>query len=56
MSQNKLAERIGVPQGQLNHWLLKKRMPSAQSLKLISEKTGISLDRLLEDVPPTDRS
>ena len=50
MSQSTLAKRLGINQGQLNHWLKKRRSPSAENLKLISEKTGISLEKLVQDL------
>lgn len=50
LSQIDLAERLGVAQGQLNHWLNGKRMPNAANLKLIWKKTGISLEKLVEDL------
>jgi transcriptional regulator with XRE-family HTH domain len=50
ISQAKLAQRLGVNQGQLNHWLRKRRSPSAENLKLISQKTGISLEKLVQDL------
>jgi transcriptional regulator with XRE-family HTH domain len=50
LSQIELAKRIGVNQGHLNHWLRKRRAPTVANLKLISEKTGISLDKLARDL------
>lgn len=50
LSQVDLAKRIGVNQGQLNHWLQKRRSPSAENLKLIAERTGISLEKLVADL------
>ena len=50
ISQTQLARRLGIHQGQLNHWLKKRRSPSAENLKLIAEKTGISLEKLVQDL------
>ena len=50
LTQMQLAELIGVPQGQVSNWLSKKRSPRAKSLKLISERTGITLDKLARDL------
>lgn len=50
LSQLDLAKRIGVNQGQLNHWLQKRRAPTVANLKLIAAKTGISLERLARDL------
>ena len=50
LSQVDLAKKLGVAQGQLSHWLAGTRVPSGRSLKMISEKTGLSADKLLEDV------
>lgn len=50
LSQVDLAKRIGCNQGQLNHWLRKTRAPNARNLKTISEKTGISLEKLVDDL------
>ena len=50
LSQVALAVRLGVNQGQLNHWLHKRRAPTVANLKLISEKTGISLEKLARDL------
>lgn len=50
LSQIKLAERLGVDPGQINHWIQGRRSPSAENLKLISERTGITLEKLVEDL------
>jgi len=50
LTQAELAKRIGVDPGHLNHWLKRRRDPSAQNLKLIAKGTGISLDKLLADL------
>jgi transcriptional regulator with XRE-family HTH domain len=50
LSQVQLAKRIGVNQGQLNHWLQKRRAPTVANLKLIAQKTGISLEKLARDL------
>lgn len=50
LSQTELAKRLGVHQGQLNHWLHRRRAPTVANLKLIAEKTGISLDKLARDL------
>lgn len=50
LSQLELAKRIGVNQGHLNHWLHKRRAPTVANLKLISAKTGISLEKLAKDL------
>ena len=50
LSQMELAKRIGVSQGHLNHWLRKRRAPTVSNLKLIAEKTGISLEKLARDL------
>lgn len=50
LSQVELAKRIGVNQGQLNHWLQKRRAPTVANLKLIAKATGISLEKLARDL------
>lgn len=50
LSQTALAERIGVDQGQFNHWLNLRRCPNIQNLKKMSAATGISLERLAEEL------
>lgn len=50
LSQTTLAKRIGVDQGQLNHWLTLKRCPNIQNLKRIATATGISLEKLAEEL------
>jgi transcriptional regulator with XRE-family HTH domain len=50
LTQVELASRIGVDQGQLNHWLKGRRAPTVSNLKLISQKTGISLEKLARDL------
>jgi len=50
LNQTELAKRLGVNQGQLNHWLKKRRAPTVANLKMISEKTGIGLERLASDL------
>jgi transcriptional regulator with XRE-family HTH domain len=50
LTQTELAKKLGVHQGQLNHWLRARRAPNAENLKLISQRTGISLERLLRDL------
>lgn len=50
LTQWQLANRIGVDQGQLSNWMSKKRTPTIQNLKLIAERTGISLERLARDL------
>lgn len=50
LTQVSLAKKLGVNQGQLNSWLKGRRSPSAANLKRISKKTGISLERLVEDL------
>ena len=50
LNQVELAKRLGVNQGQLNHWLHKRRAPTVANLKLIAEKTGISLEKLARDL------
>jgi transcriptional regulator with XRE-family HTH domain len=50
MNQTELAKFLGVNQGQLNHWLTRRRQPSVSNLKLIATKTGIKLERLAEDL------
>lgn len=50
LNQLGLAKRLGVHQGQVNHWLQGRRVPSVANLKLIAEKTGISLENLARDL------
>ena len=50
LNQTELAKRIGVNQGHLNHWLQGRRAPTVANLKLISERTGISLEILARDL------
>jgi transcriptional regulator with XRE-family HTH domain len=49
INQDELARRIKVSPSQLNHWLTRRRTPSVENLKLISQKTGISMDKLAQD-------
>lgn len=50
LTQIDMAAFLGVSQGHLNNWLSGKRKPSAKNLKMIAQKTRISLKRLLEDL------
>jgi transcriptional regulator with XRE-family HTH domain len=50
LNQGELAKRIGVDPTHLNHWIHRRRAPTIANLKLISEKTGISLERLARDL------
>ncbi len=50
LNQVELAKRIGVNPSQLNHWLNRERSPSAENLKLIWQRTGISLEKLVADL------
>jgi transcriptional regulator with XRE-family HTH domain len=50
LSQINLAKRIGVSPGHLNHWINGRRSPSAENLKLIAERTGIALEKLVADL------
>jgi transcriptional regulator with XRE-family HTH domain len=50
LSQVELAGRIGVNPTQLSHWVNGRRAPSAHNLKLLSQGTGISLEKLVEDL------
>lgn len=48
LTQVEMAERIGVHQGVLNHWLHGRRSPNLKSLARISKRTGIRIERLVE--------
>jgi transcriptional regulator with XRE-family HTH domain len=50
LTQVELAKRLCVHQGQLNHWIRKRRAPTVANLKLIAAKTGISLEKLARDL------
>jgi transcriptional regulator with XRE-family HTH domain len=50
LTQVELAKRIGVHQTMLSHWINGRRSPSAENLKLIWKKTGISLEKLVADL------
>lgn len=50
VSQVELGKRCGFSQGQMNHWLRKRRSPTVANLKRISKATGISLEKLAEDL------
>jgi transcriptional regulator with XRE-family HTH domain len=50
LNQAELAKRIGVHQGQLNHWINGRSAPTVANLKLISKATGINLEKLAEDL------
>jgi len=50
LSQQELAKRIGCNVTQLNHWINGRRSPSAENLKAIWHKTGISPEKLLSSV------
>ena len=50
MTQVQFAKFLNVHQGQLNHWLHGRRFPNAENLKMISKRTGISLDRLVSEL------
>lgn len=49
MSQAQFAEQVGVKQPSVWEWLNGDSNPSIDSLKKISEITGISIDKLLAD-------
>jgi transcriptional regulator with XRE-family HTH domain len=49
LTQVDMADLLGVPQGQVSHWL-GGRKPTVKSLKLIARKTGLSLKKLVEDL------
>ncbi len=50
LTQVELAKRIGVNQGHLNHWIKGRRAPTVANLKRISDKTGISLEKLAKEL------
>ena len=50
INQAELAKRIGVSATHLNHWIKKRRAPTVANLKQISERTGIRLEKLAEDL------
>ncbi len=47
---------MGVSQPTVSDWLLGNTVPTVDKLKEMSNKTGISIDELLDHVPPTARS
>jgi transcriptional regulator with XRE-family HTH domain len=54
LSQTTLARQLGVHQAVLSRWVnpdpAKRRTPSGENLKRISEITGISLAKLVRDL------
>jgi transcriptional regulator with XRE-family HTH domain len=54
LSQTALAKKLGVHQAIVSRWVnpdpIKRRTPSGENLKLISERLGISLARLMRDL------
>ncbi len=42
LSQREAAERLGVTQGTLSHWLTNRRKPSLNVLDRVSKVTGIN--------------
>jgi len=50
LKQTQMAAVLGIGQGQLNHWLNKRRVPTVNSLKLIAQKTGLPLEKLIKDL------
>ena len=50
LDQRGLAHRLGVNETQLSAWLNKRRAPSVTNLKQIAERTGISLEKLAQDL------
>jgi transcriptional regulator with XRE-family HTH domain len=47
-SQAVLAQILGVSQPTISDWIRGEKAPSAENLKLIAQKTGLSIDDLLE--------
>lgn len=50
ITQAELGKRCGFTAGQLNHWICKRREPTVTNLKRIAKATGISLEKLAEDL------
>jgi transcriptional regulator with XRE-family HTH domain len=54
LSQTALAAQLGVHQAIVSRWVnpnpAKRRTPSGENLKLISNVTGISLAKLMRDL------
>jgi transcriptional regulator with XRE-family HTH domain len=51
LTQQELATLLGKSQGQVSHWLRGTRVPSTPNVLLIAEKTGMSLKKLLQEIP-----
>lgn len=49
LSQDQFGKQLGVSQASVSDWLRGVNNPSIDSLKKISEITGISIDKLLAD-------
>ena len=46
ITQQELADKIGVTRGQINHYLKSRRQPPIQKLKLMAQALGVSLEDL----------
>jgi transcriptional regulator with XRE-family HTH domain len=47
-SQAVLAQILGVSQPTISDWIRGEKTPTAENLKVIAQKTGLSVDELLE--------
>lgn len=50
MSQENLAEKIGVTRQTISNWELEETSPNPQQLKLLSKFLDVSVNELLDDV------
>lgn len=52
ISQTDFGRSVSVSQPTVSGWLSGEILPSAEKLKEISNKTALSIDALLDHVPP----
>lgn len=48
LTQERLAEKLGVTQGAVSHWLVGRARPSLDVLLDLEEVTGLTLHQLLD--------
>lgn len=50
LTQEDFAERVGVSQGVVSHWLSGKKRPSLDNLLAMAEVTGHPIEKLIADL------
>ena len=63
VTQDQLAERLGMSQGGVGHWLNKRRVPSLEDMNRLLEALGLGYlevlleirERRIEDEPPPEK-